>query len=282
MKIIATIPYNGDIICPFAFDYIYDYVDLIILVEALETFSGTQKETMFYKKNVHMFPKKEKIRIIEITSFPEMPEGWAPYKGMLDHERPSWFREFYQRDICIAYIQQNFPDEDVVVYVGDADEIPSRDVFTMIRKGEIDTSKPLYLEMKQYIYNFNWKFTYNWSMAFVCNIKALEGISATMTRIHSKVSDNMLKNAGWHCTNFMSVEDISRKLSSFSHQELNVPEINNIESIRESVANGKDLYKKLGSFRGNCTFLQTRLEQVQELPEGWQELHNIVVSTQTC
>jgi hypothetical protein len=51
---------------------------------------------------------------------------------------------------------------------------------------------------------------------------------ATMTHIN---------NAGWHCSYCMKVEDIARKIESFSHQEINKVRHKNVTNINNKIQN---------------------------------------------
>jgi hypothetical protein len=90
-----------------------------------------------------------------------------------------------------------------------------------------------------------------------------------------------MKKGGWHLNNFMSIEDIGRKLASFSHVDLNVPIINNKKHIAESIRNGKDIISILRKDKQEGSTRHTDLEEIKTLPKGWEELHALVQKMQS-
>ncbi len=51
-------------------------------------------------------------------------------------------------------------------------------------------------------------------------------------------------DCGWHLSYFMSLDEIIRKINSFSHIEYNTDEMKNKEHIKECLKNGNDLFKR--------------------------------------
>jgi len=287
MKIVATFLYNGDPVFPSIVDYIYDYVDEIVVVESLVTFSGNRKESYYFMQNANYFVNRDKIKILQVPDIPRIPEHWNPFQGMPEQEKPAWFREFFIRDLPLQYIMENMKDDidDMAIVFADADEMIHVDVLKSIRQGTITEykSSPLFLQMEMFYYNFNWHLKKKWSASFVSTPRFLATRSPSYIRIQDRrESVNVLPNAGWHCTNFSSCQDIKRKIDSFSHQDLNTPEINNLNHIRTCVLEGKDVFNNIALGGRDTTLVATKLEELHMLPSCWPKIHYLMISLQNA
>ena len=64
-----------------------------------------------------------------------------------------------------------------------------------------------------------------------------------------KINWNIIEKGGWHFSNIMTPEDISKKLKSFAHSEYNKPEYTDIETIRKKIESKKDLFGRNFQFK---------------------------------
>ena len=71
----------------------------------------------------------------------------------------------------------------------------------------------------------------------------------------------------WHLTYFMSVDEIIKKVESFSHQEYNTKEILNPERLRELIKEGKDIFP--GRIENNL-FFQLPIQHNKFLPKNYK------------
>lgn len=55
-----------------------------------------------------------------------------------------------------------------------------------------------------------------------------------------------ITNASWHGSYFEDIENIKRKLESFSHQELNTDSFKHHQHLADCIKNGKDLFARGG------------------------------------
>jgi beta-1,4-mannosyl-glycoprotein beta-1,4-N-acetylglucosaminyltransferase len=110
--------------------------------------------------------------------------------------------------------------------------------------------KPTLLSMKMFYYNFNW-VQGNWTLGHVLPGKAvLKGkfnLHQHRVRRNMRMAANVIWDAGWHGSYFLSVENIIHKIESFIHQEYNKAEIKSEDHIMECIMNGKNLYGRRGS-----------------------------------
>ena len=281
---VVSFAYNGDVTAKTLIDIVYEYVDEIVMIESTETFSGFPKQTLYHKLNARDFvPFRDKLTILQIDTPPPMPEQWEPYKGMPEHEKPAWFREFHQRDL----IQDYLSEKPFILYCCDADEIPNPVILADIRNQSIPYAcldTPIFLDMKVLYYNCNWYTPKeNWRLAFVCNDRCLARAKPSHIRIigGSRKDMSFIPDAGWHCTFFSSVEDMIRKIESYSHLQLNQPSVKTEAHIRKCLKDGVDLFAvlKTNSFRGDTTL--TAFGSLESLPKPLRSLHRKVIRLQS-
>lgn len=285
-RVIVSSMYNGDLPAKYLIKCVFEKADEIILIEASETHSGTRKQYYFYKQHLSDFASyRGKLTILQIDHFPEMPDGWEPYRGMPEEEKQSWFREFYQRNVVREYLQNKYASKRYVLFCCDADEIIDKRTFedTVARAtSNYDIfDQPHYLEMDQFYFNFTWRIQDKWRLAFVCNGNALRISLPTDIRIQSReaIDDYIIRNGGWHCSYFASLKDIVRKIESYAHRCLDRPVIRDEGHIRKCIKEGKDIFGPLSNkpFRGDTTF--SKFDPIQ-LPKVLLDLHTEVLSAQ--
>ena len=59
-----------------------------------------------------------------------------------------------------------------------------------------------------------------------------------------KINWNIIENGGWHFSFLMNPEDIKKKIKSFAHAELNKTQYLDLEKIKKSISEGKDLFNR--------------------------------------
>lgn len=78
----------------------------------------------------------------------------------------------------------------------------------------------------------------------------------------------MRDNGGWHLSYYMSAPEIARKLSSFSHSELDTDQYKNAEHLQKCLLEGKDLFNR-GSY---FDMRPASIDRMAAYPEGWKEI----------
>ena len=205
------------------FEELKDVVEIFVLVESRFTFSG-QPKPLYFEQNKNRFKDYNVIHIIAEDSNSPSP----------------WLNEHFQRTFPSKYLMENMKFNDLVCLC-DLDEIPSPEVLSKIKKGEI--SAPGYLEMDLYYYNFNWIKKSKWARASIVTLDEIK--SFNIGQIRSGQSQiQIIKDSGWHLSYFMSPELIQEKIKSFSHQEFNSAEYLDINNITKAIDSGLDLFKR--------------------------------------
>lgn len=246
--LVDTFCFNGEEIVKLRLQYLEPWVDMFVIVEAWETHSGNKKSILYSEHCKDWFiPYKNKIKWVIIERFPEMTDHWFKnnehQSWMLDNQK-HWYRESYQRDLASSYILESFRGRRLLVLVADVDEIP-RDHY--VQKQELETlysyNEPIFLEMDFFYYNFNWKKQYKWYKAFLLPDTLLKTSSYSFSSYRTNFTPRlMIRDAGWHLSYFMCLDDLIRKLGSFAHRECDKDV--DIEYVEQCFKYGFDLFKR--------------------------------------
>jgi len=241
--IIDCIMYNGEPIVLTRLEMLNETVDYFYITEATVTFSGLEKETLFKDLHADDFKLyKHKIR----WNIYEPPPDWESKEGI------SWKREEAIRNDILNKIRDDvdkgvLPSPNKIVLVNtDADEIPNTKVLEELRPGKKWYAHlmvhPLHLEMNFFYFNYNWVYNEKWTKGNVVSGQhVLEGTyDLENLRMVNKVS--RIPDGGYHLSYALSVDDIIRKIESFSHQEYNKAKYKSREHIRRSISNEENLF----------------------------------------
>jgi hypothetical protein len=129
--------------------YLYDYVDRFIIVEALYTHSGIKKPFLYFHQHAALFaPYMDKITYAVIEEFaPPPPESvWsaATMRFITPGTEVSYWNENYQYTFPKYYIKPSSKEGSrQLVLVSDADEIASRDLILHLKNFEDDDTLPM-------------------------------------------------------------------------------------------------------------------------------------------
>lgn len=221
----------------------YDHVDLFYLVEGDHTFSGQAKGWTFESVRHQFAPWADKIRF---APFKAPVEGldFSQKDTAFNFSSPAWVIENAQRNAlsgCLA----DAPN-DALAIVSDLDEFISPETLKGLRDERIDVAR---LTLMNHYYFMNCRAVgadRAWSFPLVVSVawwKDHPDISSF--RPYGDVS-RFIPDAGWHFSYLGGVEAISAKISSFSHTELDRPDINDADHLARSIKNGEDYVGRAG------------------------------------
>ena len=241
-----SITFNGELMALYRLNYLNSVVDYFVLTECLEAFSG-KKRDFYYLDRMREFYKvvpKEKIIELRYDTFPATVSK-EPIRYMQYSE--NWHKEYFLRNIAKDAVLEKAKGKPFVLIVSDGDEMPSREAVKMLRSkyDEIGDEQVL-LHLAYFWYNFKWQVPRenDWSIAYAITDqlwKKEKAVTLEFLRKRSYISKYFLRQAGWHCSWCMTVEDIMNKFNSFSHQETNKPEYNNKASISRCIDSGSHI-----------------------------------------
>lgn len=296
-KVYDSFPYNGEPIVWLRLKVHDPFVDHFYIIESRYTFSGQRKEVLYSEMYKESFqPYLPKITFLILEDYLELDlsfsEWMEKYEGlssdwMIDKE--AWYRENYQREVVQRYLKEA---TNYVLIVTDCDEIVRPYVLQELPNMYSElSSAPVFLKMDMYNYNFSWYKNLYWELGFVVNDKFLHSntfrktyrsllsVCRMVRTLHIPTEILSIDDCGWHCSYFMSLEDIVRKVSSFAHVEFYVPEHLTYEHVDKCIREGKELFGR--DVPGKVTPDMLLPGDYQGLPNGWEEFQKELVTSQT-
>ncbi|MDA9654450.1 hypothetical protein N9T13_02465 [Candidatus Pelagibacter sp.] len=270
MKIYDCLPYCGeDLLLKIRFETLYQDIDKFVIVEGNKHFNGEKKPQLF---DLQKFEKyKDKIKYYFIEDFPI-------------HTGNNYEYEDYQRN----QIKRGFDGlngEDLIL-LSDADEIPN-----LKDKKFLNYDSAVFLQnMYYYKFNIHWskglKWNNKWPGTKSCRFKYFETVDKIRKfrvknipwwRFDRKIKRYVVSDGGWHFTFLMKTNDISKKLSRFSHEidhllknkDYDMNNLLNVKKIEKRILDFKDPYDrsdvKLIKVKIDNTFPEYILKNIDKL-----------------
>lgn len=217
-------------------EYLYDTVDLFLIVEGNSTFAGNTKPLNFLKNQSRFHKYLDKIL-------------YCPYYVDLTKydfslkERGEFFAiEIDQRNHIGAMLKL-FP-EDSIVLLGDLDEVPLKNkIREAIHSLAVNNFETIVLNCDMFLYNFNQKQETQWCGPIVCHNQYIQRVGAQWAR-SSRVYNAGITSGGYHLSYWTDPELIKYKLENFAHTEYNTEEFTSIDNIKQRMANGTDIFDR--------------------------------------
>ena len=202
-------------------------IDKFVIVESTKTHSNLNKP-LYFNENKHRYNKfKEKIIHVIVDDYPEFINAWTFEK--------------HQRDCIVRGLSECNPNDTIII--SDLDEIPDPKKIKKYKdqKGIITFKQKMFY---YYLNNIDLKYPI-WSNtpSKMLRYSELKKYNSS-PQIIRFAKGKLIKNGGWHFSYLGGAENISQKIKSFAHQEYNSTEFTNIESIKEKVSAGKDIFNR--------------------------------------
>jgi hypothetical protein len=214
--------YNETDILRMRLEELYPVVDKFVIVQAHKTFRGQDKPLYLSFDDEWLAPYRDKLVLCTID-FP-------------DHLTDPWGRETYQRNFIWDAMQDWVEPSDIII-ISDVDEIPRRSIVEWFAKNK--DYLPVQLHMPMYYYGLNVRIG-DWYLP-----KIIRAGSVTSPQQLRHTQYETIPDAGWHFSYMGDAEFIRNKIKSFSHYELDTPEIHaGIEQAMAEVRDpfGRDIY----------------------------------------
>ena len=212
-----------------------DCVDYFVIVEATHTFVGKEKP-LFYQENKELF-KDFNHKIIHIV-VDDVPHK---YPNINIENREQWNNEIFQRNCIERGLDKLKLNDEYIFTITDVDEIPDPKILEKIRKNEINIDVGTF-EMDFYYYNLNSKINCSWHLSKIISYKKYKEMGVSCEQIRQMQKFETIPNAGWHLSYFGDEKFIKNKIENFSHQEYNIADFTNEDSILNCIKNQKGLY----------------------------------------
>lgn len=243
------------------FNILSPFVDKFVIVEGVETFSGNPKVLHWIERNRDRFEEWENRVIYHMVTDYTDPDILSQMEGRPYVDQPAFQRSFYQKEMLRKVLEKQNPDDEDIVYYGDADEL--------YKEQKVD-DKVHKLRQLAYSYYLNNRSQEDWRGTIVTKWKNLKNGCLNDMRANPIEAD-IFEDAGWHFTNLGGLQAIKNKLESYDHQEANVPwvvdgleermELNvdflgrgytmwkDDSQLPQYILNNKDLYKQRGLWK---------------------------------
>lgn len=260
--------YNELDLLKFRLDYLYNYVDYFILVEARYTHAGNPKELFYYNNKSDFDKYNNKIIHIIIDEFPKVEKSNDYWKN--EH----WTRENFQRNEIDKglYIIDNLnklnPND--IIIISDLDEIPDRERLKEFKNIPLYNNVRYVLLQDAYYYNINCKLNCIWDYAKIINyytyINTYDRKPQEIRLGNRFHKDIKVEKGGWHFSYFGNLNFIINKIKNFAHQEYNNDSFIDADKFKYHIDNNISIYNK------DHTGVFTEIKDNNYLPENYELL----------
>lgn len=197
-------------------------VDRFVIVEMGRTHMNAPKP-LHFDNNRHLFEKYlPKIIHIAVESLPFKDERQM---------------EVDNRNLMAQGYAEAGPDDYIII--SDEDEIPNPDgILEGIAKGH----QCFAMRQRLFYYYVNCLAAQAWDGCMVYKKKLIP--SPQWIRDRRGQGETTILNGGWHYSFLGTPEMIMSKLSHFSEQQVNTPDVNNRENIERCMQTGEDIFHR--------------------------------------
>lgn len=256
--------YDEDMLLEIRFNTLAKHVDYFVIVESEHSFTGKKKNLNFDISKFEQF--KDQIIYVPFRDKPKLKQGSST-------EYDAWRNESDTRNAIMRGLKK--ANNNDIIIVSDVDEILRPEAIKKINPKRICTI----FHMPYFNYQFNLQVFNPDGKERLCklprattfknlhsyfegkpeifrNIKKSALFKDTIYKYWFKFRSKIIQDSGWHFSWIMTPERISEKMSTISHTEYDLPEINNRRNILQSLENRQDLWGR------------DRIMKKQEISEG--------------
>ena len=229
--------FNEEDVLDLRLNILSEFVNFFVIVESTTDHQGNTKKLNF---NIEKF-KKYKKKIIYIVVDDTLDTIKKPHIGQ------NSLIERHQRNSIIRGLK-NCYDDDLII-ISDVDEIPDLNKLNLFNKKK---RYAVFLQKKfDYKLNLLNETEGKWHGSKIClkkNLRSPQWLrdlkfkKYPFWRIDKTRDLQIIENGGWHFSYLQSPENLSKKISSFSHGEHNKPEFVNSKNIEEKIKMRKNIF----------------------------------------
>ena len=233
--------FDEDLVLDIRLNILNKLVKKFVIVESAYDHAGNKKSLNFEIEKFKKF--KDKIQYIPINELP------IKKKFFKKNWRPEWHIENAQRNkLALGY--EDLSDDDLIM-ISDIDEIPNpKKIGDFNVKNTYACFIQMNLQSKINLLNIDIK---DWPGTKICKKKNL--ISPQWLRnikikkrpfwkFYKPKQPQLIYEGGWHFSFLKNPENISKKIKSFVHQELNKDNFTDIEKISKRVEEKRDIFDR--------------------------------------
>lgn len=274
-RMIDCFPFHNEIdLLLFRVQYLFDTVDMFLIVEATRTHRGVEKTLQFPLYQERFQPYRHKIKYVVVKNLPSADIHSNAYNM-------NWLREMQQRHSILNALETIQIQSNDIIISSDVDEIPDRYALHNIRivAEGLPLSWIFRLEMDMYCFNVNRKRSAVWSNAIVCSYPFLESYTCSkewpfwgfklMALRHLPNSTPTWKHGGWHFSFFGSPAFIQQKISSYAHSERDTSS-NTLDTIQNRIDGLQD--PSIDNADDGHRYTHVPIQENRYLPDQWYQL----------
>lgn len=235
-KIIDTFLFNGEFeMLKMRLDYYYDSVDYFIICESNYTQNGTPKN-LTYPGNEYLFDEyKDKLHYIV----------YVPEQEDIDKVKENSFQLEKKHIDFIRDYAVKLSDENTVTMLSGVDEFPDKNRFdemwSRIKEMNMDA---ISYKMRTFYYSPICELKIDCFGTTVVNDYTLRLIDRLSSLRDYTFNCPHIEDGGWHLSFFHTPEIIKKKIESYAHSEFNLPDITNLENIKQRMYNCLDVLNR--------------------------------------
>lgn len=215
--------YNEMDILEMRLEELYPVVDQFVIVEGTHTFQGEPHEPASWEILTSERFRKYKPKL----------GGLIVRNG--EGNLSPWDREYLQRNAIKNVLEVIGPEDDDIILLSDADEIPRRSVVAALDPQPVQS-----IALDTYYYGLNISGGHchtnraaRWSYARTMSMQELRTLDPP---------PNIVYDGGWHFSYLGSPEHIANKFKAFAHSELNRPDTTDVNVLIERMKSHSDLW----------------------------------------
>jgi beta-1,4-mannosyl-glycoprotein beta-1,4-N-acetylglucosaminyltransferase len=145
-------------------------------------------------------------------------------------------RDFFQKE-AVKLGMENASDNDILIS-SDLDEIPNPEILKQVDE-ILSSGKFFTFNQTTYYYYLNLLKEYDWQGTRMGKYGDLKNYSYNELRAQQNIR---LSNGGWHFSFQGGLEKVKTKIKSYSHQEMNTPDI--FEKLHNNIENNIDPFNR--------------------------------------
>ena len=236
--------FNEENVLDLRFNILDEFVDFFVIAESTTDHQGRDKKLNFDIEKFKKF-KKKIIHVIVEDTLDSIKKAHIGQNSLVErHQRNSIIRGL-----------KNCSDNDLVI-ISDVDEIPDLNKLDLFNK----KNRYAVFAQKKFDYKLNLLNVTEgeWLGSKICLKKDLKSPQwlrdlkfkkYPFWRIDKFRNFQIIENGGWHFAYLQNIDNISKKIKSFAHGEFNKTNFTNLESIKEKISKGKDIFDREISYK---------------------------------
>lgn len=219
-------------------EYYGSIVDHFVISECDVDFSGNWKGFNLNNHLIKTLPFSNKI-ILNQVSLDLSSMLWIVKKIRYIQNKSKflWKIQNFQRNSLLKKLL-DFSEEDIIIF-GDLDEFPTHKSIEIYK----NIQSPMVCKQLLFYYHYRY-FVSEWQGTILLRKNLLHKFKLNKLR-SLRDSFPVILDGGWHFSYFFSPNEIKRKIQSIAEVEkLSIYKNINIDSIKNKIANQKDLYDR--------------------------------------